>query len=97
MKAVKINYLIYSYLVEASPPVHTYMVVLAKNTPHSVLPKLLAVLPHNHRRINGQSRERNESCPTDCRQTVEKIWQSRRSNLGPLFSSPVCYRWSNPG
>ena len=53
-------------------PVHLSVSFLT-GIPHNILPKPLAAFPQNHRQINGQRWERNESCRNDYHRSSEKI------------------------
>ena len=50
-----------------------YAGVLLTSTPHSILPKSLAAVPHYHHRKSEQWWEMNESCPNDYHQSSEII------------------------
>ena len=46
--------------------------ILLTSTPHNVLSKSLAAIPHNYCRNKRQQRERNESCRNDYHQSSER-------------------------
>ena len=43
------------------------------STPHNILSNPLATFPHNYCRNNGQQWERNEPCPNDYHESLERI------------------------
>ena len=59
----------FSYITEASAPIHTFLEFLNQH----ILSKPLATFTHNHRRKNGPHCEKNESCHHDDHQSSERI------------------------
>ena len=79
----------FSYITEASAPIHAFLELFLTSTTHNVLSKTLTAFPDNHRQNNGQWWERNESCRNDYHQSSAEPESNQRPPVPKSCTLPT--------